>query len=743
MVNNLNTLLENKRGNILFQTPLDVNFEIFGRLGQGLYLWAFRDQYLSGNYKPKFGQYGTYAKEGSTPQETIAGYVGTTTDAIVILWAIRLSDEQIKKYGTAYDIEQKVGPHLGKKSNFGSSTEVFETDIDTVKDLVNAILYPSEFSTFFNVQKQTHLPRLRQEESIKLFEQYYLANKLSSKQQSLDFLLGAVMRFGKNFTFLEMARKVVKRGGNVLMITSRPDVFESLKTDVSSHVNYDGWIYDELKEKKYDWKPSNERVNVLAVSTQLLLHKTHRKNLVKLLSEYDWDIRGVDEADTAMLTELSTELLEKLPSSVTIWITGTPWKLLSTGKFNPQNSYIYDYIQQQQDKKDGIDKRAISLDWYCMEVFDKIKEQQKWYSDEEGFTLKKLFSWNKETKRFIHEGDVTTFLQCVFGIIPKTSFSPYKLIPELQHTFWVLPQSSDAVIHLKSLIEKVTNGEYRVFAATGSETDDISEVKDFLKLNKDKKSIVLSLSRFTRGSTVPEWDATFFLNETESAEFYFQTAFRPTSPRDGKEKGYVFDFDPNRTLVMLAEYSRYSAQQKGITNPNEILREYLDNFNVYGVDGGVEFKKKTLEDVLSAIRDSDYNAKTLRNSGHDYVMIDKISERLFEMIMGLDKEKSGKLKLEITSSKEFMKKGKNLKTLTETDRKKFDKTKRDIIARIATLMSRLPIICELGYETVEEIIENLPDNLFYGATKTEKAVLKLLVQEKIIDTYKVNLQLVR
>jgi hypothetical protein len=156
-----------------------------------------------------------------------------------------------------------------------------------------------------------------------------------------------------------------------------------------------------------------------------------------------------------------------------------------------------------------------------------------------------------------------------------------------------------------------------------------------------------------------------------------------------------------------------------------------------------EHSLKTLEDVLSAIRDSDYNAKTLRNSGHDYVMIDKISERLFEMIMGLDKEKSGKLKLEITSSKEFMKKGKNLKTLTETDRKKFDKTKRDIIARIATLMSRLPIICELGYETVEEIIENLPDNLFYGATKTEKAVLKLLVQEKIIDTYKVNLQLVR
>ena len=743
MKTKLNTLVENKRDNVLFQTPLDTNLEVFYRLGQGLYAWAYRDQYLSGNFKPKFGQYGTYAKEGSTPQETIYGYVGTTTDAIVILWALRLSDEQIQKYGTAYQIEQKVGPHLGKKSKFGSSTEVFETDVETIQELVNSILYPREFETFWNVRKETYLPRLRQEEAIKLFEQYYLANTLSSKRQSLDFLLGAVMRFGKNFTFLEMARKVTKKGGNVLMITGRPDVFESLKTDVKSHINYNGWIYDELKHKKYDWKPSETRTNVLAVSTQLLTHKTHRKALVKMLSQYDWDIRGVDEADTTMLTELSTELLEKLPSSVTVWITGTPWKLLSTGKFTQPNSYIYDYIKQQEDKKLGIDKRAISLDFYCMEVFDKIKEQQKWYSDEEGFTLTKLFSWNKDTKRFIHEGDVNTFLQCVFGIIPKTTFSPFKIIPELQHTFWVLPKNSDAVIHLKSLIENITNNEYKVFAATGSETDNISEVKDFLKLNKDKKSIVLSLSRFTRGSTVPEWDATFFLNDTESAEFYFQTAFRPTSPKDGKEKGYVFDFNPNRTLIMLAEYSRYSAQQRGIKNPNEILKQYLDNFNVYGVDGGVEFKKKTLEDVLSAIRDSDYNSNTLKNSGHDYTMTDKISEKLFEMIMGLDKEKSSKLKLEITSSNEFMKKGKNQKHLSESEKKSLNKTKRDIISRIATLMSRLPIICELGYETVEDIVENLPDNLFYGATKTEKTVLKLLVKENIIDTYKVNLQLVR
>ena len=57
---------------------------------------------------------------------------------------------------------------------------------------------------------------------------------------------------------------------------------------------------------------------------------------------------------------------------------------------------------------------------------------------------------------------------------------------------------------------------------------------------------------------------------------YFQFCFRPTTPMDGKEQGYVFDFNPNRTLIMLAEYARNTAIQKGITTPSEIIKEYLD-----------------------------------------------------------------------------------------------------------------------------------------------------------------------
>jgi hypothetical protein len=744
----LYTLVTNGKGNTIVETTLDPHNEVFYRNGQGLYGWVTRDYYLTlteeqlrdGTCKVKFGQYGTNAKNGSTPQDTIQGYLGTTVDSVVIVYAVRMSAEQVNQVGSAYIVEQQVGRNLGNKSKFGSSTEVFETNLAVIEEEVNKVLYPHIFDEFFYSKKQTYRLRLRQEEAVNKFLTYF---KKTHKKGEVDFLLGAVPRFGKNFTSLSMANKVIPSNGNVLMLTGRPDVFASLKYDVANHEAFIDWQYDELKDLKYKWRPSSTKKNLLAVSTQLLTNTKHRKKLVKLLSEFTWDARLIDEADTVMLTEQSTDLLKKIPAPTSIWITGTYWKLISTGRFVEKNMYTYDYVQQQQDKKNKIDTRAITLNWYTLNVLPTISDQKKWYANDEGFTLTKLFGFNEETGKFNHEADVQMFLQSVFGIIPKTHFSPYKITPELKHTLWLLPPSINGVLRLKHLIDVVTNGEYEVFAATSNEVEDITEVTEFLRWNKHKKTVVLTIGRFTRGTTVPEWDATFLLSDTQSAELYFQVAFRPASPADGKQFGYVFDFNPNRALLMIAEYARHSAQRRGITNPSVIMQEFLDNFNIFGVAGGVEFKKKTLEDILDTIRESDYNARTLRSSGTSYIKLDNISNKLLNMILQMDVDATKRLKLPITSSSELMQKGKNYKTVAgkNTVHAKVIDNKKRIIEQIATLMSRLPIICELGYTTVEEIVEKLPDDLFYGATKAEKRLLELLIKEKVIDLYKVNLQL--
>jgi|TARA_B100000315_G_scaffold217604_1_gene218335 hypothetical protein len=757
MVTDKLNILKESRGRIIFQTPMDINDEVFHRPGQGLYAWVLRDVYKAmmagyGDSKPKFGQYGTYAKNGSLPHDTIESYVGTTTDSIVILWAIRFTDEQIKNH-TAYDVEQVVGKDM-KRIPFGKSTEVFEIDMETLQDKVYDKMYGFKDGDFFRERKLTYSPRFRQEECIAQWKR--LVNKWRSMKNAppLNFLLGAIMRFGKNFTFLEMSKYVAGDNGNVLVITGNPDVFKSLEDDIKGHVNYDGWIYDELKKNKYDWKPSDNNVNVLAVSTQLLLNLNHRGKLVEFLSQFKWTIQGIDEADNKILTELVQEdIIDKIPVEIgRVWITGTFWKLLATGWFNDENSFIYDYIQQQIDRRDGTDKRAIPLEFYRMKVLDTISNQAKWYTDDEGFTLTKLFSFNEDTGKFIHETDVRDFVKSVLGIIPKTKFSPYK-IANLKHTLWVLPDSTKAVIRLGDIIEEVTNSippehplyKTKVFRATGNEVKDINVVKKYMNDYPDVPTVTLTITRFTRGTTVGEWDATLFMNDTDSIEYYFQACFRSTSPLEGKEEGYVFDFNPNRTVEMLMEYATHAAALRGQTNPNVILKEFLDCFNVFSCDGDVEFVKDDIEKFINIIRDSTYSANTLRRSGRDYINFDNIDDDLLVKLMSLSKEKIKKTKIEISKSN-LIGKGKNYKIGSngQSSRKvDFEKKfKNDIVAKISTMMSRLPIICELGYDTVEGIADTLPNNLFYGATKSDKEVLRLLIDNKVIDTFKVNLQLV-
>jgi hypothetical protein len=77
-------------------------------------------------------------------------------------------------------------------------------------------------------------------------------------------------------------------------------------------------------------------------------------------------------------------------------------------------------------------------------------------------------------------------------------------------------------------------------------------------------SITLSCGKLMTGVTVREWGAILMLRSLKSPECYFQSAFRVQSPwsyrkPDGtidvqKPTVYVFEFDPNRALGLVAEY---------------------------------------------------------------------------------------------------------------------------------------------------------------------------------------------
>lgn len=734
----LKKLITNKSGNVTFETTLDPLSEFFERKGQGLYGWQYRSTYenelLTGKAQPlKFGQYGTNAKGGSTPQETIDGYCGTTADSIVIRYVRRLSDDEINRIGNAYHIEQSVGPKLGQKVKLGKSTEVFDTTIDIIEKEVQNFMYPSD--GFLLEIKKDYPPRIRQEEVITKFTNYF-------KSGGHEALLGAVMRFGKNFVFLCIGKNLAKKGSTIIMLTSRPEVFTSLRDDILGHVYFNDFNYSELKEVGESFTPNPNKVNVLAISTQLLNNQKNKQKYTELLSNLDCILLGLDEASSGILTDVSQSIIDCINPLHSIYIDGTPWKVEATGRFSENNSYFYDHIDRMKDFKAGIDKRAVQMEWRMIKVFDKIIEDSIWYSDEEGFTLSKLFSYNDETESFIHAGHVTQFVKCVLGIIPITKFSPYKIV-ELNHTIWLLPKSVKAIKELKRIIESLSN-DYKVFAATDGDVD-MDDIKNFIKYNPTFKTITLTLGSLTRGTTLPEWDGAFMLCDTKTAELYFQSCFRVSTEYDKKDRGYVFDFDPARTIEMLYKYTVSSSDRKGITNPITILEEIYDNFNIFNIPNGVSFEKFDVESMLNSIRDANLAAHALRLN-KDYIDIQNIEnindKKLNEFLSSYGKTKSPHFVVDFSVNSNI-KKGKNKKMIKggiviNTE----NKQRAEWVARIQSLCSKLPLMSELGFKTIESIIENMDESIFLEATSIEKQILKKLIEYKIINPIKINLRLI-
>jgi len=97
------------------------------------------------------------------------------------------------------------------------------------------------------------------------------------------------------------------------------------------------------------------------------------------------------------------------------------------------------------------------------------------------------------------------------------------------------------------------------------------------------------------GVTVPEWGAILMLRSLKSPESYFQAAFRVQSPwrkrhSDGtvevlKNTCYVFEFDPNRALSLVAEYGMRLGSNGDMT-PSEAISQLLDYLPIYQFSGG-------------------------------------------------------------------------------------------------------------------------------------------------------------
>jgi type I site-specific restriction endonuclease len=213
-------------------------------------------------------------------------------DTTIILDVITIDEETLKKHqtDTVVKLEEKVRKELGFIRNEEYNGIEWWQNKSAFQLIEEMKVYLFGFKA-----RETFQPRERQKDAIKKIID---AINMGHKQ----FLLGALMRFGKNFTVLWALSEVLKNKPTkrILYWTFKPGVFVSLEKDIHNHIKFQDYQFRLLKDTKSTQDlPTSV---IVAASRQLVENKSNGSLLEDILS-LPWDAIVVDECHAGIETK--------------------------------------------------------------------------------------------------------------------------------------------------------------------------------------------------------------------------------------------------------------------------------------------------------------------------------------------------------------------------------------------------------------------------------------------------------
>ena len=524
-----------------------------------------------------------------------------------------------------------------------------------VKDVEKAIRAAMERRDSMTERIYDFPMRPEQERAVKKTASYFLAFKKDPDNRGLipHFLWNAKMRFGKTFTTYQLALKM--GWTKVLVLTFKPAVKTAWEEDLITHKDFEGWQFCQKQEDR-EFNYVNERKPFVCFASFQDVLGRNAMGGIKATNEWiqtiDWDCIVLDEyhygawgknaknfydkKDPALqrateageiitedadssgeieAREIYDEELMPLKTGAYLYLSGTPFRAISTGEFIEEQIFNWTYSDEQAAKEEwkGDDNpyaqlpKMVMLTYQMPESISEIASQGEF--DE--FDLNEFF--RAEDDAFIHEEYVQKWLDLIRGSYtenivtelkqgkekPPMPFSDSRLLSYLQHTYWFLP-SVAACKAMAELLRKRANrffDDYEVIVAAGNEAGmgakAVTPVYNAMGDPQQSKTITLSCGKLSTGVTVKPWTGIMMLRNTTSPETYFQAAFRVQSPwttkdAEGKEVilkplCYVFDFAPNRALRQVEEYSCQLNVEE--SNPEKKVEQFIKFLPILAYDG--------------------------------------------------------------------------------------------------------------------------------------------------------------
>ena len=304
-------------------------------------------------------------------------------------------------------------------------------------------------------------------------------------------------------------------------------------------------------------------------------------------------------------------------------LSGTPFKAITNGQYSEDQVYNWTYIDEQREKTAWDDQIGENpyLELPQMQMFSyKLGDSvQGWISDGEfdGFNLNTYFHASKVDGKYQFDRPdyAQAFLDLIRGkrgvstrVITDEKVAPYpyqsaKFRSAIKHSIWYMNDiaSCEAMAELLRSDNFFSDFEIYVAAGTKAKTGAAALLplqKAIATSSETNKlgSITISCGKLMTGVTVPEWTSIFMLKSLKAPESYFQAAFRVQSPwkingQIVKEIAYVFEFDPNRALNLIARYGTELALSANgnVSTQESVLSDLINFLPIFAVDdGGME-----------------------------------------------------------------------------------------------------------------------------------------------------------
>lgn len=768
-----------------------------------------------------------YAYEDTNPQYAGMLKVGYTTKSVkervaqqyptlrpgALPYRIVLEESAMRNDGTAFT-DHDVHRLLREMNIDNPEGEWFCCGIEQVKSAINALRSRSAIKIN---RSASFSMRPEQKEAVEKTSKYFKSYCKENNNRTPHYLWNCKMRFGKTFASYQLAKEMNWK--RLLILTFKPAVQSAWEEDLLTHIDFDGWQFiSRTSTLTYETADKSKPI-VCFGSFQDYLGRT-KLGGIKTRHEWvhalNWDCVIFDEYHYGAWNDNAKGLFEEenddeekqerfdegempITTNAYLYLSGTPFRAISSGEFIEEQIYNWTYSDEQKAKSQWDYSQGenpyLALPRMIMMTYQLPDELQMVASQGEfdEFDLNTFFlaDGEGENARFVYEDEVQKWLNLIRGAYsenivsdlklgkqrPPMPFSHAPLLASLTHTLWFFRKVSQCYA-MRNLLKKPQNKfyhDYKIIMVAGDEGGvGVEALKPVMKAMENPlktKTITLSCGKLTTGVSVKPWSGIFMLRNCSSPESYFQAAFRVQTPwtvsnADGlspnkidilKEECYVFDFAPNRALRQIQQYScRLNIDED---NPEKKVEEFIHFLPVLAYDGS-SMKQIDAAGILD-IAMSGTSATLLARRWESALLVNVDNPTLLRLMNNKDamnalmsiegfrtlnqdietiinkSEKVQKIKKE-TADEDITNEKKKELTQEEKEYKSLRKQIQEKLIKFATRVPVFMYLTDYREHCLKDVITQLEPGLFKKVTGLDVKDFELLVSLGVFNSVRMN-----